>query len=212
MTAAPDDRAVAARDGLPLPAAPATRTATDVALVATFAAFVVVCVLVPEIATGFGVPITLQTFGVLLAGMVLGPLRGFLAVLLYLVLGFAGLPVFADGRSGLSVLAGVSAGYLVAFPFAAALAGWFARLAHRVRPALRYPALFAAGFGASLLVIHPSGVAGLVVRGGFSVAEAVRLDLTFWPGDVLKNLAAAAVTLAVLRAFPELARHGRGDG
>lgn len=211
MSAAPDEpvRSTPGTSALPLPAAPATRTATDVALVATFAAFIVVCVLLPEISTGFGVPITLQTFGVILAGLVLGPLRGFLAVLLYLVLGFAGLPVFADGRSGLAVLAGLSVGYLLAFPFAAALAGWFGRLARRVRPALRYPALFAAGFGASVLVIHPAGVLGLVLRGGLSVGEAVRADLVFWPGDVLKNLAAALVTLAVLRTFPELLRSRR---
>lgn len=209
MPAAPDDRTLSPGDALPLPAVPTTRTATDVALVATFAAFIVVCVLVPEIATGFGVPITLQTFGVLLAGLVLGPLRGFLAVLLYLVLGFAGLPVFADGKSGLAVLAGLSVGYLVAFPFAAALAGWFGRMARRVRPALRYPALFAAGFGASLLVIHPSGIAGLMLRGHMSFAEAFRIDLVFWPGDVLKNLAAALVAIAVLRTFPELLRARR---
>lgn len=208
MTALPDDETT--RPGaLPAPAVPTTRAATDVALVATFAAFIVVCVLVPEIPTGFGVPITLQTFGVMLAGLVLGPLRGFLAVLLYLAVGFAGLPVFADGVSGLAVLAGHSVGYLLAFPVAAALAGWFGLRARSARPALRYPALFAAGFGASLLAIHPAGIAGLMARAGMSFSEAARLDLTFWPGDVLKNLAAAAVALAVLRAFPELARSRR---
>ena len=204
MSPAPDHA-----DALPLPASPATRAATDVALVATFAAFIVVCVLLPEIATGFGVPITLQTLGVMLAGLVLGPVRGFLAVALYLVVGFAGFPVFADGRSGLGVLAGPSVGYLLAFPFAAALAGWFGLLAQRVRPALRYPALFAAGFGASLLVIHPAGVLGLMARAGMSLGEAARLDLTFWPGDVLKNLAAALIALTVLRTFPQLQRTRR---
>ena len=208
MSLAPDHDSSRA-DALPLPAAPVTGAATDVALVASFAAFIVVCVLLPEISTGFGVPITLQTFGVMLAGLVLGPVRGFLAVALYLLVGFAGLPVFADGRSGLAVLAGPSVGYLLAFPVAAALAGVFGLGARRVRPALRYPALFAAGFGASLLVIHPAGIVGLMARAGMTFGEAARLDLTFWPGDVLKNLAAAAVALAVLRAFPQLLRARR---
>ena len=73
------------------------------------------------------VPITGQTFAVLLVGTVLGMRRGAASLLLY---GLAGLvlPVYADGGHGLAVLLGTSGGYIVAFPFAAALTGW---LAHR---------------------------------------------------------------------------------
>jgi hypothetical protein len=99
---------------------PVTRTsvATDVALVATFAAFVAVCAVLPAIPTGGAVPITLQTFGVVLTGLVLGPRRGTLALLLYVAVGLAGLPVFSGGAGGLGVLGGASAGYLLAIPAA----------------------------------------------------------------------------------------------
>lgn len=69
------------------------------------------------------VPITGQTFMVLLSGAVLGMRRGFLAQALYLAEGAAGLPVFAAGGAGIATFAGPTAGYLIAFPFAAALTG-----------------------------------------------------------------------------------------
>ncbi|GIG40993.1 biotin transporter BioY [Cellulomonas phragmiteti] len=193
----------------PPPPQPARRTSTDVALVATFAAFVAACALVPAIPTGSGVPITLQTFGVVVAGLVLGARRGFLAVTLYLVVGLAGVPVFAEMTGGLGVLGKPSVGYLLAFPLAAAVAGWLGGLALRVpRAAWRYPLLVAAGLGSSFLVTHPAGILGLVARLGVSPAEALAIDVVYWPGDVVKNLLAAGVTLAVLRAFPDL-RRGR---
>ena len=68
-------------------------------------------------------PITLQTFAVLLSGAVLGMRRGFLAVLLYVVAGAAGLPIFSGGAAGLAVLTGPSAGYLLGFPLAAGMCG-----------------------------------------------------------------------------------------
>lgn len=184
-------------------------TATDVALVSTFAAFVAVCAVLPGIPTPSGVPITLQTFGVVLAGLVLGWRRGALAVGLYLAVGLAGLPVFAEGTGGLVVLTKPSVGYLLAFPFAAAVAGVLATRALRVRPAWRYAALVASGLGASFLTIHPAGIAGLMARLGLSLPEAFAIDVVYWPGDVVKNLLAAAVALAVLRAFPDLLRTRR---
>src|SRR3954464_3003606 len=97
-------------------------TTTDLALVAAFAALISACAYVGAIPVGgAGVPITLQTFGVMLAGCLLGPVRGFLAGSLYLLLGAIGLPVFAEHSSGLGVFTGASGGYLIAFPFAAAL-------------------------------------------------------------------------------------------
>ncbi|MEN9202130.1 MAG: biotin transporter BioY [Thermostichus sp. DG_1_6_bins_120] len=70
------------------------------------------------------VPITGQTFGVALVGAGFGARLGFLTLLLYLLEGLVGLPVFAGGNSGLSYLAGPTGGYLLAFPLAAGLMGW----------------------------------------------------------------------------------------
>lgn len=69
------------------------------------------------------VPMTMQTFAILLAGAVLGPWRGTAAVLLYLAAAAAGLPILSDGASGLAPFSGPTAGYLFAFPVAAALVG-----------------------------------------------------------------------------------------
>ena len=72
------------------------------------------------------VPITGQTFGVLLVGMALGRVRGSAVVLAYLAEGAAGLPVFAGGAAGVGVLAGPTGGYLIGFLLAAYLTGWLA--------------------------------------------------------------------------------------
>ncbi|MBC8135454.1 MAG: biotin transporter BioY, partial [Fibrella sp.] len=69
------------------------------------------------------VPITGQTFGVLLSGVLLGSRRGYLACLAYLVEGAAGLPVFAGGMSGFLPFIGLTGGYLAAFPVAAFMVG-----------------------------------------------------------------------------------------
>jgi biotin transport system substrate-specific component len=182
-----------------------TSTATDLALIAVFAALIAAFAAVPAIPVGsVGVPITLQTLGVILAGLVLGPWRGCAANLLYLLVGFAGLPVFAGATSGLSVLQRPSVGYLLSFPVAALVAGAFA--AYAVRRGLRplYLWLFLSGLGASLLVIHPAGILGISIVTHVDLRTALVADLAFWPGDVVKNLAAAGIALAVHRAFPAL--------
>ncbi|QLQ12501.1 MAG: biotin transporter BioY [Brevundimonas sp.] len=69
------------------------------------------------------VPMTMQTFAVLLAGAALGPVWGTASVLLYLALALLGLPLLADGAAGLGPFSGPTAGYLATFPVAAALAG-----------------------------------------------------------------------------------------
>ncbi|MEM3031697.1 MAG: biotin transporter BioY, partial [Nitrososphaerota archaeon] len=73
------------------------------------------------------VPFTLQTLLVLLTGMVGGPRVGFLAIIVYLLMGAVGLPVFANFRGGWDVFLGPTGGYLLAFPFAAALSGYIYR-------------------------------------------------------------------------------------
>src|SRR3954469_8298363 len=152
---------------------PRRSVTTDLALMAAFAALISACAYLGAIPVGgAGVPITLQTFGVMLAGCLLGPVRGFLAVSLYLVLGAIGLPVFAEHSSGLGVFTGPSAGYLYAFPFAAALAGFLVRHVAGTRRT-RAVWVFACSLAGSVLVIHPMGILGMKLYFDVSWHEAL---------------------------------------
>ena len=188
-------------------AAPRTRAvpATDLALVGTGAALVAVCSLLAIPVGAAGVPITLQTFAVLLAGAVLGARRGALAVLLYLLVGFAGLPVFAEGAGGLSTFGKVTLGYLLAFPVAAWVVGAVVQRAARYGWAARLGVVAGAGV-LGTLVVYAVGVPVLAARAGLSLAEALVANAAFVPFDLVKVAMVAVVATAVHRAFPDLLR------
>ncbi|WP_256451831.1 biotin transporter BioY [Leucobacter allii] len=96
------DASTAAAPDAPQAHAPRRRSvATDLALVATFAALIAVCSIIPGISLG-PAAVTLQTLAILLTGAVLGATRGLLAVLLYIAVGAAGLPIFSGGAAGLA--------------------------------------------------------------------------------------------------------------
>ncbi|MGO4491840.1 biotin transporter BioY [Arthrobacter sp. 2YAF22_2] len=180
--------------------------ATDLGLIAVFAALVAVSAVVPAIPVGaLGVPITVQTLAVMLTGLVLGGGRAFAAVGLYVLLGLAGLPIFSGGRGGLGVLAGPSAGYIIAFPLAAAAVGWLAAVVlHRVSRKLRAVALFAAAMAGSIVFVHTLGILGLMLNARLDLSKAFLADLVFYPGDVIKNVLAVSIAVALHKAFPDL--------
>lgn len=140
------------------------------------------------------VPVTGQTFAVLLTGAALGPRLGFAALVLYLAEGAAGLPVFAGGAGGPAALLSPSAGYLYAFPFGAAAVGWLA-----TRGWDRHPLWMGAAMVAGNAVIYAGGLpwlAGwLATAGQFpGVAGVLAMGLTpFLMGDALKAVAAMAL-------------------
>jgi biotin transport system substrate-specific component len=192
-------------------AAASTRrwNATDLGLIAVFAALVAGSALIAAIPVGgLGVPITLQTLAVMLTGLVLGPGRAFAAVGLYLLLGLAGLPIFSGGRSGLGVLAGPSAGYILGFPLAAAAVGWLAAVVLRRTAGratrLRAVLLFAAAMVSSIIFVHGLGVLGMMLNAKLDFSKALLADLPFYPGDVIKNALAVTVALSLHKAFPDL--------
>lgn len=180
------------------------RTGTDIALVAGFAALIAVSAVLPAINVAGPVPITLQTFAVLLSGAVLGMRRGFLAALLYIAAGAAGLPIFSGGAAGLAVLTGPSAGYLVGFPLAAAACGFIIERLPRRTIQNSVPLIFLAGLASSAAFIHTLGMAGMVLRIPTTWADAFDIDKVFWIGDIIKNILMALVATAVHRAFPDL--------
>lgn len=140
------------------------------------------------------VPMTLQSLVVLLVGVAYGWRLGAATVLLYLAEGLCGLPVFAGFRAGPAVLLGPTAGFLIGFVPAAALAGWLAARGW-VQGLWRPVALFAAGHA----VLFATGVAWLAWLFGFDRAVAVGL-LPFLPGSVVK-VALGVALLAGLRGL-----------
>jgi biotin transport system substrate-specific component len=98
--------------------------ATDAIWIVAFSLVTAACAQISIHVPFVPVPITGQTFGVLLSGAVLGWRRGFLSQVGYLAEGAAGLPVFADGAGSALHLLGPSGGYLLCFPLAAALVGY----------------------------------------------------------------------------------------
>jgi biotin transport system substrate-specific component len=180
--------------------------AQSIGLVAVFTALLVAAAVVPGVPVGgFGVPVTLQTLAVMLTGLVLGPLRGGLAVLLYLLLGFVGLPVFSRGQSGLQVLSGPTAGYLASFLVAAVVVGLAAGVVvRRTNRSLWVPLLLVASFATTVAVVHVLGVVGLMVNLRLPLSAAISADLPFLPGDLVKDVVAVVAAVAVHRAFPDV--------
>lgn len=174
----------------------------DLALSALFAAVTAVCaqlsLSLPWISS---VPFTLQVFAVILAGSVLGASRGLVSQLLYLLLGAVGLPVFAQLRGGLSVLVGPTAGYLWAFPLAAAVAGWVPGALEQ-RPSVLGWRLAAGGLLA-LFPIYVLGALWLAASGAVpGLGRAFQVGvLPFILPDAVKALLAAAVAGRVRQAL-----------
>jgi biotin transport system substrate-specific component len=128
------------------------------------------------------VPLTGQTFAVLLSGAVLGSRRAFGSQMVYLAAGAAGLPVFAGGASSFLHLIGPTGGYLWSFPLAAALTGWLVE-----HGASRKAWKLALALFLSDAVILVSGA--LWLRGFFAVPFRQAALLAFYPflvGDILK--------------------------
>jgi biotin transport system substrate-specific component len=134
------------------------------------------------------IPVTGQTFAVLLAGGALGFRRGIASTTLYLLLGLVGLPVFAGGRYGVDVVLGVSGGYIVGFILAAAIVGRLAELG--------WDRNLLGSVGAMVLgsaLVYLVGVPWLAVTAGQPVDWAIANGLApFLLGDALKIALAAA--------------------
>ena len=179
-----------------------SNVATDVALVAVFAAFIAVCA---QFALPFsvnGVEFSLQPFAVLLTGAVLGARRGFLAVALYLVLGAAGLPVFQHGGSGVGQFVGATGGYLLTFPVVALL---ICLAADRFRGTTRPVAMVVAG-AVGILLNWLAGALSVSLFYSTPYAGTAKTLAAFLPADFVKLALAVIVASAVHRAFPQLLR------
>ena len=140
------------------------------------------------------VPLTLQNFGVLLVGLLLGSRRGFAALAFYLAEGAAGLPVFnPTGPGGILQLFGPTGGFLMAYPLVAWLAGY---LMERGRKTIANAAI--AGLAAEVLLFI-AGLSWLSILTG-SISLALRIGLYWFVfAEVIKVLMAAAIAVRLRR-------------
>lgn len=168
---------------------------------ALFAAFIAVLGLIPriDIPVAAGVPITAQTLGVMLAGLMLGARVGALSVLLFLLVVALGAPLLSGGRGGIGVFFGPTAGYLVGWVFGAAATGLLMRKLP-VRPVF-FRALLASLTG-GVFVIYLFGIPYLSLVAGLSFDKALLAGAVFLPGDILKAFAAALVAKSYFPARP----------
>jgi biotin transport system substrate-specific component len=178
---------------LQLPQDRAVDWAKQAAIVVGASLFVALCAQVTLPLTP--VPLTLQNFGVLVVGLVLGPRRAFAALLLYLAEGASGLPVFNPaGPGGIAQLLGPTGGYLMAYPFVAALAGFWMERGRKT-----FARAAAAGLMAEVL-LFAIGLGWLAIWAG-SFKKALLYGLYwFLFAEVIKVLMAAAVAVRVKRA------------
>ena len=146
------------------------------------------------------VPITGQTFAVLLVGASLGAALGTASLVLYLAAGLAGAPIYADGAHGWEAVSGATGGYLLGFVLAGALSGW---LAER-----RWDRRLSSSLGAMLtanVVIYLVGLPWLAVVLDTGLEKTLELGLyPFVAGDVLKLYLAAALLPCAWRALEYL--------
>ncbi len=165
-------------------------TARQVALVVGASLFVAVCAHITIPLPFTPVPLTVQNFGVLLVGLLLGSRRGFAALALYLAEGAAGLPVFNPmGPGGIAQILGVTGGYLLVYPFVAALAGF---VFERGRKTFARAAI--AGVLAEIL-LFVSGLSWLYLW-THSLARAAYFGLYwFLAAEVIKVMVAAAIAV-----------------
>lgn len=141
------------------------------------------------------VPVTGQTFAVLLTGATLGHRRGGLSQLLYVTLGATGLPFFHNGEGGWDVVTGATGGYLLGFVIASVVVGFLAERGQDRNLVTAIPAMLAGS-----VVIYVFGVAWLAHVLDVSGVRAVELGLApFVIGDIVKLVVAGALFPSVWR-------------
>lgn len=176
---------------------------SDVTRIAVFAAIIAVLGLPGAIPVFGGVPITAQTLGVMLAGVVLGPWRASAAVLVFEVLVFVGLPLLSGGHGGAGVFFGPSAGYLVGWIFGAFVTGMIVR-ATPGRPS--WWRITAGCIVGGVFVIYAVGIPVQAIVTQLPFGATALSSAVFVPGDLVKVVITTVISLALWRAYPRAFR------
>ena len=177
------------------------RHTLSLSLTALLVAITSVCA---QITIPIFVPITLQVFGVFLAGYLLGAQRGAFSMIIYLVIGFLGLPVFANARGGISVVFSPTFGYLIAFPLSALAIGFISRM--KFGEAKKIIISIALG----IITIYIFGVIWLLIWSRYIAHKPMTLFAAISVGvfpfviiDAIKGIAAYYITKAVPKSIYE---------
>jgi biotin transport system substrate-specific component len=181
------------------------RSSRDLALVSVFVGVVAALGLVPPLfLLGGAVPVTAQSMGVMLAGAILGARRGFLSLLVFVLLVAAGLPLLSGGVGGLAVFATPRVGFLVGFPLAALVVGLLSEAWARRGSSYDVRRGVVANVVGGIVALYPVGILGMMALGDLSVTEAAAASGVFLPGDLAKAVLAAVVAAGVHRGYPGL--------
>ena len=141
-----------------------------------------------------GIPITLQTFAVALTAVILGEKKGTLAVLVYLLLGAIGLPVFHSFTGGLQAFVSPTAGFLLSFPVMA----W--HIGHGAVHCKSNKSKYILGFVTGILLNHIAGLAIFQILTGCTVAAAfIACVLPFLPTTIIQAVLASLVGVQIRR-------------
>ncbi|MCK0207690.1 biotin transporter BioY [Starkeya koreensis] len=170
--------------------------------IALYAAIFAMLGLLPRFDLPFagGVPITAQSMGAMLAGVMLGAWRGALAIVLLLFVVALGAPLLAGGRGGLGVFFSPSVGFIFGWIAVAFVAGW---IMQALRTAPVFPSALVAAVIGGILVMYAFGIAGMSLVGGLAPLDAAKACLIFIPGDTIKAVLVALIAQTVARGMPE---------
>ena len=165
----------------------------------------ITCILAPISVPIGPVPISLCTFAVMLAGVLLGAKLGFLSQLIYVLLGAVGVPVFAGYSAGVSCIAGMTGGYIVAYPVLAFLTGLlYWKFGKNQTGKLRILWMLLS-MVIGTVVLYAIGTAWFCVVSGSGVAAAMGLCvIPFLPGDFLQMVVVILITLPIEKALAKM--------
>ncbi len=175
-------------------------TTKDTVFIALFAALTAALSIVPPVNVPvINVPITAQTFGVMLAGGVLGARRGGLSMILFLALVAVGLPFLSGGRGGVGVFMGASGGFLFGWVIAAFMIGY---MVEKSWEKLNFITAITSCVVGGIIVLYAIGIPWIAVVAGISIDKAALSAIAYIPGDLIKAGLASIIMVQVKRAYP----------
>lgn len=174
--------------------------ARDLALIAVFAGVMAALSVMPPIYVPISpAPITAQSLGPMLAGVILGGRRGGLSQLLFMALLALGLPLLSGGRGGIGVFVSPTWGFLVGFVVCAFFIGW---AIYRIgAPYSLWKSLVVILIG-GLIIVYAFGILGLMTAGHLSFTQAVIANVVYLPADIAKVVIATLIGKGVHAALP----------